>query len=181
MLDALSGFLTTQRNRPLSIVIAVLSLFAPGSLIIFLARPGIFSQVGLNGAILLSVCISVPIVLLCYGIWYAPMSTFLKAQRLLQGEPPQVDFMQALKMDDPLEWPCLLAGAWTANVILFAIAAIAYYRPLRIGATLLLTAAILFGIWLLVAIVAAILDNWLERKWKEAQAAAQAAQEQRSA
>ena len=181
MLDALSGLLTTQRNRPLSIVIAVLSLFAPGSLIIFLARPGLFSQVGLNGVTLLSVCISVPVVLLCYGIWYAPMSTFLKAYRLLQGQAPQIDFMEALKMDDPLEWPCLLAATWTANLILFSIAAIAYYRPLRIGATLLLTAAILFGVWLILAAVAVIFDTWLERKWKEAQAAAQAAQGQQQA
>ncbi len=70
-----------------------------------------------------------------------------------------------LKGEDPLEWPCLLTGAWTANLIIFSIATVAYYRPIRIGATFLLTAAILLSVWVFLLVVSTVTYFWAERKW----------------
>jgi hypothetical protein len=166
MIEALATLISTQRNKPLSIVVAALALFAPASLTIFLARPDLFSSVGVNGVLLLSVCISLPIILICYGIWWTPLSALLKIVRALQGHVPETDMLRIVTSEDPLEWPCLLAGAWSANVIMFVIAAVAYFRPIKIGATFLLTAGILWGIWFLVLIASIIVDAWVRRKLK---------------
>ena len=166
MLEALSTLISTQRNKPLGIVVAALALFAPASLTIYLAKPQLFSTLGVNGVLLLSVAMSVPIVLLCYSIWWTPLSAILKILRTLQGEIADTDFLRIVTAEDPLEWPCLLAGAWSANAVMFTIAAVAYFKPIRIGATLLLTAAILFGVWLVVMTATIVLDTWVRRKLK---------------
>jgi hypothetical protein len=166
MLEALTGLLSTQRNKPLSIVMAVIALFGPSSLTIFLARPELFASLGLNGVLLLSATISAPIILLCYSIWWTPLSALLKIVRALQGHPPETDMLRAMTAEDPLEWPCLLAGAWSANLVLFVIATVAYSQPIRIGATFLFTAGILFGLWFIVLISTTALDAWLRRKLK---------------
>jgi hypothetical protein len=166
VLEALSALISTQRNKPLSIVVAVLALFAPAFLTIFLSRPDLFSSVGVNGVLLLGVCISLPIVMLCYGIWWTPLSAILKILRALQGQAPETDFLRAVTSADPLEWPCLLAGAWSANAIMFVIAVVAYFVPIRVGATFLLVASILFAVWFLVLIATIALETWVRRKFK---------------
>jgi hypothetical protein len=167
MLDALSALIATQRNKPLSILVAVLALFAPASLTIFLANPGLFATIGVPAVILLSIAISLPIVMLCYGIWWTPLSAIFRILRALQGQAPETDMLRIVTAEDPLEWPCLLGGAWSANVILFVIALIAYFEPIRIGATFILTAAILFGIWFLILIASVVLDAWIRRRLRE--------------
>ncbi|PYT90144.1 MAG: hypothetical protein DMG36_20985 [Acidobacteria bacterium] len=167
MLDALSGLISTQQNKPLSIVVAVLALFAPGALIIFLARPELFASVGITGVILLSICISLPIVMICYGIWWTPLSAIHKILLALRGEMPETDFLRLVTKADPLEWPCLLAATWSSSVIMFGIAVVAYYVPIRIGATFLLTASILLGTYLIVLILTVALDTWARRKLKQ--------------
>lgn len=166
--DALTQLISTQRSRPLSVAVAALALFVPTSLTIFLSRPELYTQLGLNGVILLSVAMSLPIVLLSFGIWWTPLTAILRAQRLVQGGPPQEDDLaKTLSAEDPLEWPCLLTGGWTATLVLFLIAAIAYAHPLRLGATFLLTAAMLFGIWLVLAVASSVYYERVERAWKQ--------------
>jgi hypothetical protein len=167
MLDAISALIATQRNKPLSILVAVLALFAPASLTIFLANPRLFATLGVAGVILLSVAISLPIVMLCYAIWWTPLTAILKILRALQGQGPETDLLRIVTAEDPLEWPCLLGGAWSANVILFVIALISYFHPIRIGATFILTAAILLAFWFLALIATVALDAWIRRRLRE--------------
>ena len=163
--DSFADLISTQRSRPLSIAVTVLALFVPGSLTLFLSNPDLYTRLGLNGVILFSIAISLPIVMLCFGIWYTPLSAILKAQRLVGGGPaPETDLARILSADDPLEWPCLLAGAWTANLILYLIAALAWSHPLRVGATFLLTAVILLGVWFLLFLASAGFYLWAERR-----------------
>ncbi len=58
--------------------------------------------------------------------------------------------------EDPLEWPVLLTGGWTANVFLYFLVALAYYRPLRLGATLLLTVGVVLAAWLVLVVALSI-------------------------
>jgi hypothetical protein len=173
--DVLTELISTQRSRPLSIAVTVSALFVPASLTLFLSKPELYTTLGLNAVLLLSLGISLPIVMLCFWIWYTPLSALLKAQRLVLGtKGEEGDLAQTLGVEDPLEWPCLLSGGWTANAILFVIAALAYRHPLRIGATFLLTAVILFGVWLLFALLTGAFSSMVQRKWKERSAAQQA-------
>ena len=162
MID-ISHFVAAQRNRPLSIAVAVSAVFVPSSLIIFLSKPALYTQLGINGVILLSTAISLPILLLCYGLWYTPLKTILQLEQRMKGETDEPDLLDALKSDDLLEWPCLFAAGWTTHLILYGVAGFAYFRPIRIGATLLLTAAIIAGVWILVFIGAAVLTTLYER------------------
>jgi len=159
--EIVMDFISPQRNRPLSVAVAVAALFAPSSLIIFLSKPELYAVMGLNGVLLLSVTISLPILLLCYSIWYTPLAVLLKTHRLVQGEPAdETDFEQALAGEDLLEWPCVLAAGWSSNLLLFGIAAFSYFHPLRIGATYLLLAAILLAVWLLALLASMAFYVW---------------------
>ena len=155
MIDAALGtFLSAQRSRPFSVAVAVFALFVPSSLTIFLSKPMLFAMLGINGVLLLSVGISLPIIMLCFGIWWTPLTAIRNLQRIQrEGSARAPDFETELTAEDPLEWPCLLTGSWTANFILFVVAAIAYYRPLRIGATFLLIAILLGLLWLIVFVL----------------------------
>jgi hypothetical protein len=84
-------------------------------------------------------------------MFYSPLTAIMKAQQLAAGAPPYPTgpLAQTANADDPLEWPSLLAGGWTANAALYIVAGLAYRHPLRIGATYLLLAGILFVAWLL--------------------------------
>lgn len=165
--DAVSTFFSAQRSRPLSVAVAIFALFVPSSLTIFLAKPKLFMAVGVNGVLLLSVCISLPIVMLCFGIWWTPLTAIRDLARIQREGPPKAaDFETALTADDPLEWPCLLTASWTANLLLFLVATVAYFRPLRIGATYLLLAALLSASWIVVYAIAIALHVSLSRKLK---------------
>ena len=164
--EALTDLVATQRNRPLSVAVTAFALFLPASLTIFLSDPVLFTTLGLNGVILLAIAVSLPIVMLCFGIWYTPLTALLKTQHLVQGRETQdQDVAQAVNKEDPLEWPCLLTGSWTATLVLYGIAALSYAHPLRVGATYLLTSAILLGLWLVLFIASAIFSIWVRRKW----------------
>jgi len=157
MSELLSTFASSQRNKPLSVAVAIFALFAPSSLIIFLCQPLLFERLGVNGVLLISLAISLPILLLCFGLWWTPLTNIRILQQIKRDGPPKYDNIEAaVTADDPLEWPCLLNGGWTANAVLFSVAAIAYYRPLRIGATFLLVASLLLGVWVLVF----LLSSW---------------------
>ncbi len=163
--EPLSVLITSQRSRPLSLVVAAFALFVPGSLTIFLSKPSLFTTLGLQGVLLLSIAISLPIVMLCFGIWYTPLAAILRAQRIVEGIPdPEGDIAKVMSADDQLEWPCLLNGSWTALLVLYAIAAIAYRSPLRIGTTFLLTAAILFVVWVVAWVTSSVLFLLVQRR-----------------
>ncbi len=131
---------------------------------------------GTNGVLLLSVCLSLPIIMLCFGIWWTPLTAIRDLHRIQRLGPPQAaDFDTAVTAEDPLEWPCLLTGSWSANLLLFVVAAIAYFRPLRIGATFLLLAILLFVVWVIVYALSIWLHISLSRKLKAGSTAIQAA------
>lgn len=146
-----------HRNRPLSLASGVLALFAPGALLIFNARPALFWSAGVEGVLLLSVGISTPILLLCYMIVWTPLQTMREINRTrTEGPLDARDFESVIRdHDDPLEWPCLVTASWFANVILFSVATLAYFKEIRIGATMALIAAILLGLLALVAVLSA--------------------------
>ena len=56
-------------------------------------------------------------------------------------------------------------GSWTANLVLYGIAFLAYFHPLRIGATFLLTAAILLAVWFVLFLAGMVFYVWVHRKW----------------
>jgi hypothetical protein len=164
MLDFLKELMGIHPSRPLSIAVVVVALFVPASLTIFLSRPQFFTTLGLNGVILLSIGISLPIVLLCFGIFRTPLSAVLKAQRLTKGKSNDFGLDEALNTEDRLEWPSLFAGGWTANFFLYLVVVIAYVRPLRIGSTFLLVAAVLFVVWIFVWIASVLFYRRVERE-----------------
>lgn len=146
-----------QRNRPLSIAVAIGVLFLPMSLIIFIARPALFHQLSVSLLLVLAASASLPIVMLCYGIWHSLLHAAFRADRIRRQIPGPSDLTLILAEDEHLEWPCLLAGSWTAAIVLFLIACIAYLRPIRIGMTLIVTGGILFALMVVLSGYA----NWL--------------------
>ena len=91
------------------------------------------------------------------GVWAA-----LKQERINKRlpeafrpgpKPPEPSLVEQATAEDPLEWPTLVMGAWLANGVLYLLVAIAYYRPFLLGATLLLTAGIVFAVWLVLAVL----------------------------
>ena len=172
--NALTEFVLQQRSQPLSVAVCVAALFLPTTLTIFLSTPSLFQSVGLNGVLVLSFAASLPILMLCFGLWYTPMSVLLSLERLIRGiKDSDDDLATKLNRDDPLEWPCLLSAGWTANALLFVISALAYRHPLRVGATYLLTASILAGLWLIVFVIGAIVSVFAHRRWAQMQAKGQ--------
>lgn len=168
MTDPFSTFLTSQRDKPVSVGVALLALFAPSSLIVFLSRPELYDRLGVNGVLLISLSISLPILLLCYGLWWTPFTAVRNLQKLeREGEVNDFDLEKTITAADPLEWPCLLVGGWTANLVLFSIAAIGYYKPLRIGATFLLASGILLSAWLIVFVFTAWGESFLRKTINE--------------
>src|SRR5690606_8385244 len=103
--QAIAGILSTQRSKPVSLAVTAVSLFAPAFLLIFLSRPELFQVIGLNGVMILSVSVSVPIVLLCVGLWYMPMALLLRLERMVHGRLDDSNFEAALEEPDPIEWP----------------------------------------------------------------------------
>lgn len=138
-----------QRNRPLSLLAVSSALILPGFLLLFLAHPSLVEAASVPALLLLSVAPSVPIVLLCFALWYTFAKSVERIQQIQAG-PPQTGerpFAEVLTEEDPFEWPCFLAGGYSANLVLYTLVAIAYLTPISLGRTLLLTAAVLFGLW----------------------------------
>jgi len=154
--DFLKAFVGTQGSRPLSVAIAVASLIAPGTLVIYLARPALFWRLGLPTAAAMSAVVSLPLQIISYGIFQAPLSALRRSEMMPENRGREPKLLQVLTADDPTEWPCLLAGSWLTTWVLYVVAAVAYLKPIRIGLTLLLVAGILAFVWLLSAIVTGV-------------------------
>ena len=172
--DLFVSLLTGERSQPLSVALVVSALFVPTSLTLYLSQPAFLSSVG--AVLLLSVALSLPIVLLSYALWYTAFALILHLERTQKAEPrSEQDFRSALTAGDPLEWPCLLMSGWTANPILYLIAALAYAKPLRIGATFLLTSAVLGGLWLVLLALSLLAVRQAERQARAQRASASGA------
>lgn len=157
LLDLLTALVGTQRSRPLSISVAVASLLAPGTLVIYLARPEFFWRLGLPKVATISAIVSLPLLMISFGIFHGPLSAIRRAEALVANGGVEPGLMEALTADDPLEWPCVLAGAWLTTWVLYVVAAVAYFKPIRIGLTLLLVAGILFSVWILASVVTGVM------------------------
>lgn len=159
MSDVIARFLKDQHSRPLSIAVAVGALFCPASLIILIERPGLFFGVPLPTLLLISASLSLPIIVLCYSIFYSPLKAMLDAERKAGGVEDEEDLVRLLNQDDPLEWPCLLGGAWLAMIAMFVVAVRAYYAPIRIGRSFVMLAGVLGAIWF-IAMLFGLLVRW---------------------
>ena len=148
-------------GRPLSVGVTLGAIFLPSSLLVYLTRPDIFHDYGIVGGIFFGAAVGFPVVYACTWPWYALLSSAVKQEKLWQRIPEALapgpgqaepSITEQVTAEDPLEWPTLLTGGWLANAILYGLVALAYYRPLRLGATLVLTASIVVGAWLVLAI-----------------------------
>jgi len=157
LLDLLDSLVGTQKSRPLSISVAVASLLAPGTLIIYLARPAFFWRHGLPTVAAISAIVSLPLLMISFGIFHGPLTAARRAEALVANGGVEPGPIEALTADDPIEWPCVLAGAWLTTWVLYVVAAVAYFKPIRIGLTLLLVAGILSFVWLVASVVTGVL------------------------
>jgi hypothetical protein len=150
----------------MSLAIVASAVTLPGTLLIYLTHPGLIGTLGMHGLVVLSLAVSAPILILCSSVWYALMSGGAKLGRLVEApEPPAPTLEQVAQSEDRWEWMSLLAGGWFANLVLYVLVVVAYYRPIRLGATLLLTAGLLTVTWLSVSLLFGALCAWQARKW----------------
>lgn len=154
--DLLAVFLTPHRSRPVSLAACAGSLFVPGTLIVFLTRPELFFRLDIARFLLLVLTISVPLIALCYSLFYTALAmvyhTSLEAQKAAG-----MDVSAAADAEDLFQWPSLMAGAWLAMVIQFVTAVVAYERPIQLGATLIAVAKWLLGIWVLEMVIVSVI------------------------
>jgi hypothetical protein len=164
--EILNSMLASQRSRPLSIAVVAAAMILPTFLVMFESDPALLPAIGLNAVVLLSLAISLPIVLLCFGFWYTLLKTAWIIQRRIDGNPATTprDVVQAISVEDPFEWPCLLAGGWTANLALYLLAAVGHFRSLRLGASFLLLGAILLALWVVCFIGCGLLLRAVDRR-----------------
>jgi hypothetical protein len=165
--ETVESLFNTQRSRPLSVAVTIAALVLPSFLVVFLSAPELVFRIGLNGTLLLCVAISLPIVLLCFALWYTPVKFLIYAQKSLAGQKSGYssgDIAKDLNAEEHLEWPLLHSASWTATLLLYIVAALAYRHPLRIGATYLFLSAILFVTWLIALVGSLVLANALEKK-----------------
>jgi hypothetical protein len=174
----LTALLAAKGGRPLGVMVTLSAIVLPSSLLIYLTRPDLFQRYGIGGGLLFGAAVGFPIVFACCWPWYVLSWATLRQEEIsrraaqafspVQPPSPTPTAFQKMTAEDPLEWPVLIAGGMTANVVLYSLAARAYYRPLLLGATLLLTVGIIIAVWL----VLAVLLNWgirrLERQTNEA-------------
>ena len=156
-----------QRERPLSLAAVVSALALPGLLLLHLTHPAIIVTYPTIITLLVAASISVPILLLCFAYWYSMVQALALAQRVVSGtdaRKPREPIERALAKADPLEWPCFLAGGYQANLLLYILVAVAYLRPIRLGASLLFAALILIGLWMLELVVLGIAIAWVKRR-----------------
>jgi hypothetical protein len=169
----LAHLLAAKGGRPMSVASLVSAIFLPSSLLVYFTRPDLFGSYGIAGGILFGAACGFPVVAACCFPWYALYWAGSKSERIekrLQDAvsqaavPPEPSLAEQVTTEDPFEWPTLLLGGWTANGILYGLVALAYYRPIILGATLLLTVAIVLGVWLVLALLFGIVLYRSERK-----------------
>src|SRR5581483_6237695 len=163
MLDVdLTRLLLGKGSRPLSVSLVISAIFLPSSLLVFLTRPDIYHDYGLVGGIFFGAVIGFPVLIALSLPWFAGLNAALKAESLTERtrlavagevlEKPTRPIAESVNDENPFEWPVIIIGAWFANLVLYGLCVLAFYRPIRLGATLLLTGSIALIIWLLVGI-----------------------------
>ncbi len=154
----------------------VSAIFLPSSLLVYFTRPDLFTRFGIAGGLLFGASCGFPLVFACSCPWYAFYWAASQAEKheqrvsdALHNVPVKDDptLAEQVATDDPFEWSTLLLGGWTANLVLYVLVMIAYYRPIQLGKTLLLTVAIVLGIWLVLAVLFTIA---LKKRKREADA-----------
>jgi len=178
MLDFdLSTLIAAKGGRPFSVIVGVSALFLPSSLLVYLTRPDLYQRYGIIGGIFFGVAVGLPLVTACCWPWYAFLTAVVKQEainrRIAEARGtvqarPQLGVIEKLTVEDPLEWPALLSGGWTANIVLYGLVVLAYYRPLLLGATLLLTVGIILAMGLIWAVLLNMRIAQLERQANEA-------------
>lgn len=152
----LMRLVAAKGGRPLSVASLVSAIFLPSSLLVYLTRPDLFTRFGIVGGLLFGAACGFPVVFACTWPWYALFSAASENERYqrrvldaINNAPiqPEPSLAEKVAIEDPFEWPTLLLGGWTANSVLYLLVAIAYYERILLGATLLLTVAITFGVW----------------------------------
>ncbi|SRR6266566_3434499 len=153
----LTRLVAAKGGRPLSVATLLSAVFLPSSLLVYFTRPDLFNRFGITGAILFGAACGFPVVYACCFPWYAfywAGQEGEKHERRLQDvinnqlPAPEPTLAEQVSREDPFEWPILLLGGWTANVVLYILVAVAYYRPILLGSTLLLTVGIILTVWL---------------------------------
>jgi hypothetical protein len=173
MLDLdLSGLLAAKGGRPLGVIVAVAAIFLPSSLLVYFTRPDLYQRYGIAGGIFFGAAVGLPVVFVCcwpYSVLVWPAVKQEEIRRRIPEAfgtlPPRPPRSATEKMlaEDPFEWPVSVTRGWTGNIVLYCLVAIAYYRPLRLGATLLLTVGIVLAMWLLLAVLLVLGIKRLER------------------
>jgi hypothetical protein len=158
----LARLIAAKGGRPLGVFIALGTLFLPSALLVYLTRPDFYARYGIVGGIFFGAAVGFPMVWVCCWPWYVVLWAALKQERITKRlpeafrpgpKPPEPSLVEQATAEDPLEWPTLVMGAWLANGVLYLLVVIAYYRPLLLGATLLLTAGIVLAVWLVLTVL----------------------------
>ncbi len=173
----LSNLFAAKGGRPHSVIVALSAIFLPSSLLVYLTRPDLFERFGVVGGIFFGAAVGLPLLSACCWPWNALLVAGVKqdelnrriteAQGVVQSRP-EPGVIEKVTAEDPLEWPVLLAGGWTANLVLYSLVILAYYRPLLLGATLLLTVGIILAVGLICAVALNARIKHLERRTNEA-------------
>ena len=186
MLDLdLTALLAAKGGRPLGVMVTLSAIILPSSLLVYLTRPDLYQRYGIGGGLLFGAAVGFPVVFACCWPWNVLTWAAIKqdeiSRRTLEafGPPqppaPAPTMLQKMTAEDPLEWPILVTGGMTANVVLYVLVALAYYRPLLLGATLLLTVGMIVAIWLALLVLFRLGMRRLERQTNEAIAKARQA------
>ncbi len=179
MIDVdLGRLFSAKGGRPLGVSVALGAIFLPSSLLLYLTRPDIYERYGLGGGIFFgAAAVGFPILYVCTWPWYTLLQAAIRQENIYRRIPdaaklalprPEPSTLEKVTADDPLEWPTLLTGGWTANGLLYVLVVIAYYRRLALGRTLILTAGIVLAVWLVLAI---LLHLGLKKRENDVQAA----------
>jgi hypothetical protein len=169
----LTPLLAAKGGRPLGVSVALGAIFLPSSLLVYLTRPDLYQRYGIAGGVFFSAAVGFPVVCACCLPWYSVFWAAVKQESLYRRiteaalpTPPQPEptMLDKATADDPLEWPTLLTGGWTASGVLYGLVALAYYRPILLGATLLLTVGIVLAVWLVLVVLVSFALKRLERE-----------------
>lgn len=142
----IGSLLDLRPNQPVSTAMVVASAVVSPALLLLNAAADLFHSLEPIKLLLLSAAIGFPILFLCFALISSALSTAVEIQRLrrrLGRDVPTDDELQAAVED---EWPSAWAAGWLCSFILNSIAAVAYYKQVRLGATLILVASILTGL-----------------------------------
>jgi hypothetical protein len=178
MLDFdLTRLLAAKGGRPLSVLIALSAIVLPSSLLVYFTRPDLYKTYGIAGGIFFGATVGLPVVFACCWPWHAVFQAGVQQEEITRriaeafgtaSPRPQLTVVETVTAEDPLEWPVLLIGGSTANIVLYCLVAVAYYHPFRLGSTLLLTVVILLAVWVVLVVWLRVALKRLERSTQAA-------------